>query len=154
MSASVPSRSCVSRSVPPKSTHARLAAAAAVVGAALMLAPPPAAADRDWDDDDRPDYYEHSDHHHKHKHARHHRHHEHGDWCAPRRYARPHVVYAYEPRRYAPPPRVRYYCDPCDRWYGSEASFHSHVHNHHRVARALLPAVIAATVFGAIYAGY
>lgn len=134
-----------------KLNRSRLASAAAILGAALMMAPPPAVADRDdWEDGDRHRHRQHKQHN-KHKH--HHGHHEHGEWCAPRRYARPYVAYESH-HHYAPPRRARYYCDPCDHWYGTESSFHYHVHHHHRVSRALLPAVIAATVFGAIYAGY
>jgi len=143
--------------------------ALSLVGASLLLAPPPAAADRDWDDDDGRGYYSRShrhDNHHKHrKHWNDHgRSHRHGDWCPPQHfrpyvYRRPAYYYGrdYGPRYYynAPPVRrVRYYCDPCDHWYGSEASFHYHVHHSHGIARALIPAVIAATVFGYIFAGY
>lgn len=135
----------MSASVPSSLRRSRLASAA-VLGAALLLAPPPAVADDDWEEDRGRRHHRH----HKHKHRDHH---EHGDWCAPRRHARPYVVYE-DHHHYAPPRRPRYYCDPCDHWYGTEASFHYHVHTHHRVARALIPAVIAATVFGAIYAGY
>jgi hypothetical protein len=48
----------------------------------------------------------------------------------------------------------RYYCEPCNHWYGTEVSFHYHVRHHHGIAAALLPAVIVGTVFGAIFAGY
>lgn len=154
MSALVPSSRSAAPNTFSKLSRSRLASAAAVLGAALMMAPPPATADRDdWEDGDHHGYYERYDGH-RHKHSKRRKHHEHGEWCAPRRYARPPVVYAYEPYHYAPPRPRRYYCDPCDHWYGTEASFHYHVHHHHHVARALLPAVIAATVFGAIYAGY
>ncbi len=140
----------MSASVPSSLRRSRLASAAAVLGAALLLAPPPAVADDDdWEDRGRGHRR-----HYKHKQHKHHDHHEHGDWCAPRRYARPYVAYDTHQHHYAPPRRPRYYCDPCDHWYGTEASFHYHVHSHHRIARALVPAVIAATVFGAIYAGY
>jgi hypothetical protein len=135
---------------------------AALLGAALMIAPPPVLADRDWDDDDRRGRYYRScrddDHHHRHKH--HERHHKHGDWCAPKRYARPYVYYP-PPRPYAyyGAPRHhqgghRYYCEPCDHWYGTEVSFHYHLRHHHGIAAALLPAVIIGTVFGAIFAGH
>jgi hypothetical protein len=139
--------------------------AAAVLGAALMLAPPPAAADRDWDDDGRRGHHSRSHRHDKHD-WRHHSgdHHRHGDWCPPR-YARPYApryvvrppvyAYGYGPGWYAPPlRRSRYYCEPCDHWYTTRVTFHRHVHHHHGIAEALLPAVIVATVFGAIFAGY
>lgn len=148
--------------------RSRLASATALVGAALLLAPPPAVADDDdWEEDRGRGWY-----------GRSHRHgrgpyygghvHQHGDWCPPRRHKRRHVhhhhyvPYGYAPYGYAPyayyappPPRRshRYYCEPCDHWYGTEVSFHTHIHADHGVSRALIPAVVVATVFGAIFAG-
>lgn len=131
--------------------HSQLASAAGLLGAALLLAPPPAAAGRgDWDDDDR-----HERRHYQRRHyQRDHEHHDHGGgWCPPR-YARPladhHGSYWRAPRVQ----RARYHCEPCGNWYGDEASFHYHVHHHHHVPIGLLPLVVMATVFGAVFGGY
>jgi hypothetical protein len=131
--------------------HSQMASIAGLLGASLILGPPPASADRDdWDDD----WDSHSHHGHRHGHHRD-RHHYDGDWCPPRN-ARPYVRY-YEDDGYyyAPRPRhARYYCEPCHHWYGNEASFHYHVHHHHHVPAGVIPLVIMATVFGAVFGGY
>lgn len=145
----------------------RIAGAAGVLGASLILAPPPAVADRDdWDDrgrwhrrdrdfgwhDDHPDYGGHRG---KHYRKHHDRHHVHGDWCEPRR-SRGYYAYRPAPVWYVPPRpyRGRYYCDPCAHWYYDEHAFHRHVHHHHHVPAAVVPLVILATVFGAVFSGY
>jgi len=127
----------------------QLAGAAGLFGAALLLAPPPADADRDdWDDRGHHGHYERGPRHHRH-------HHEHGEWCAPRR--APRYAYYDGPVWYGPPPRAhhaRYYCEPCSHWYDDEESFHYHVYHHHHVPPGVLPLVIMATVFGAVFGGY
>jgi hypothetical protein len=122
----------------------------------------PRLADDDDDRRGRGRYYRSHRDDHDHHGKRHHRHHRHGDWCPPQHYrprvARRPVYYEYDPPPayyYGQPPRhSRYYCEPCDHWYGTEVSFHYHVRHHHGIAAALLPAVIVGTVFGAIFAGY
>lgn len=148
----------------------RIASATALVGAALLLAPPPAVAD---DDDDwrggRRGWYDrgHGPRGYGRPHV-HHDHCEHRDWRPPRKakrhrhYAPP--VYTYAPRPYRPrpyvyyvptPPRphLHYYCEPCHHWYGSQVSFHSHVHTQHGVAPGLIQGILIGTVFGAMFAG-
>lgn len=132
--------------------HSRLATVAGIAGAALLLAPPPAAADRDdWEDDGYS--RSHRDHGHHHRGHRRGHHHRHGDWCPPK-HARPHAYGYYDdaPRRHAH--RARYECGPCGHSYHDERAFHRHVHHHHHVPLAVLPIVIAATVFGAVFTGY
>jgi hypothetical protein len=118
-----------------------------------LLAPPPAFAGRDWDDDDdrhsRRHHHRHhhdGDHHHRGRH-----HHRHGDWCPPH-HARPYA-YGWGPRRHHVR-HARYHCEPCSRWYDDEPSFHYHVHHHHHVPSGVIPLVIMATVFGAVFSGY
>ena len=134
--------------------NSHLASMAGLFGAALLVAAPPAAADRDdWDDRDHYDRpHRHHDRGHRH-HPR--RHHQHGDWCPPQ-HARPYAYnYGYGPTWYGPRVhRSRYYCEPCSHWYDDDASFRYHVHHHHHVPAAVIPLVIMATVFGAVFGGY
>lgn len=138
--------------------RSRLLSAIALASSALFLAPPPALADDDWDDDDR---YERPWRHHHGRGRGHQKHHDHGEWCAPRYDRRG----SYQPRYYEPRPhryyeyrrpvrQARYHCEPCDHWYRDEPAFRRHVHHHHGVPLAVLPLVILATVFGAVFAGH
>lgn len=134
--------------------HSQMASLAGLLGTALLLAPPPASADRDdWEDRGRSRSHRHHDHddHHRHKGKGHHRH---GDWCPPQHFGRPYAR-NYGPRYYARPVRhARFHCEPCGGWYDDRESFHYHVHHHHHVPRGVLPLVIVATVFGAVFGGY
>ena len=135
--------------------HSQMASLAGLLGTALLIAPPPASADRDdWEDRGRSRSHRHHDHDDHHRHGGNGRHHRHGDWCPPQHFGRPYAHH-YGPRHHARPVRhARYHCEPCGGWYDDRESFHYHVHHHHHVPRGVLPLVIVATVFGAVFGGY